>query len=115
MNHEMNLHAAPFELIRNGSKTVEMRLNDERRKNIKSGDTIVFTNMDTNEKLEVVVLKVVSFKDFADLYNHYGKCEIGYTKDGVANPDDMYMYYSKEQVQKYGVLAISIKVATKHQ
>lgn len=113
MNHEMNLHAAPFELIGDGSKTVEMRLNDERRKNIKSGDTIVFTNMDTNEKLEAAVLKVISFKDFADLYEHYNKTDIGYKEDEAANPDDMFMYYTKEQVKKYGVLAISIKVTTK--
>lgn len=35
--HEMRLHNEPFELIRNGSKTIEMRLYDEKRQLIKVG------------------------------------------------------------------------------
>ena len=31
MIFEMNLHNEPFELIKSKSKTIEMRINDERR------------------------------------------------------------------------------------
>ena len=35
MLYEMNLHDAPFKLIKEGTKTIEMRLNDERRTDLK--------------------------------------------------------------------------------
>lgn len=40
----MRLHNSPFKLIKNGTKTIELRLNDEKRKLIKVGDIIRFTN-----------------------------------------------------------------------
>ena len=36
--------------------------------------------------------------------------QLGYLKNEIADPKDMYKYYSKEQILKYGVLAIKIKV-----
>lgn len=30
--HEMRLHNEPFVLIKNGTKTIELRLNDEKRR-----------------------------------------------------------------------------------
>lgn len=50
MEHSMKLNAEPFEAIRNHKKTVEIRLNDEKRQKVKIGDTIVFTNIDDSEK-----------------------------------------------------------------
>ena len=35
MKHYMNLCPEPFEMIRSGKKTIELRLNDEKRKIIK--------------------------------------------------------------------------------
>lgn len=34
----------------------------------------------------------------------------GYKVNERANAEDMYAYYSKEQIEKYGVLAIEIKL-----
>lgn len=36
--HEMRLNNGPFELIKGGTKTIEIRLNDEKRSLIKEGD-----------------------------------------------------------------------------
>lgn len=47
--HRMNLWNDPFEAIKDGWKTIEMRLNDEKRSQIKIGDEIEFTNIKTNE------------------------------------------------------------------
>lgn len=41
MKQVMRLHNKPFELIKNGSKSIELRLNDEKRKLIKVGDIII--------------------------------------------------------------------------
>ena len=42
MTHNMKLNDAPFETIKNGKKTIELRLYDEKRRKIKIGDTICF-------------------------------------------------------------------------
>ena len=38
---------------------------------------------------------------------------IGYAKDEKANPNDMLMYYSEENIEKYGVLGIELIVKQK--
>lgn len=38
----MNLLLSAFEKIADGRKTIELRLNDEKRQKIKDGDTVAF-------------------------------------------------------------------------
>ena len=45
----MNLWDDSFQAIKEGWKTIEMRLNDEKRSLIKINDKIEFTNNKTNE------------------------------------------------------------------
>lgn len=40
MIHKMKLNESPFDKIKNGTKTVEFRLYDDKRKQIKVGDNI---------------------------------------------------------------------------
>lgn len=47
MIHYMKLQNNPFIKIKNKTKTIEMRLNDEKRKKINIGDNIEFTNIKT--------------------------------------------------------------------
>ena len=42
--YQINLQPGPFQAIKNKEKTIEMRLNDERRKPIQIGDYILFIN-----------------------------------------------------------------------
>ena len=95
MTHEMHLYKEPFEMIKNGSKTIELRLYDDKRKLIHVNDTIVFTSTENpNEKITAKVTKC------------------GYTPENIdnASPDDMNTFYSKSQQKKYGVLGIEILV-----
>ena len=105
----MNLHPQPFVLIKAGKKDVEMRLYDDRRKSIKVGDKITFTNIDNGEKLTVTVINLYRFNSFEELYKHFDKTRLGYSINEIANPQDMELYYSKERIMKYGVLAIEIE------
>ena len=41
MIHKMKLNENPFERIKNGTKTVEFRLYDEKRQQVKIGDKIL--------------------------------------------------------------------------
>ena len=110
MLYEMNLHDAPFKLIKEGTKTIEMRLNDERRKDLKVGDIIRFTNRTTLETMETKVVALYYYDNFSELYKHFNKVEIGYKEDEIPNPKDMDLYYTKEQQATYGVVAIRIEV-----
>lgn len=113
MKNEMKLNNEPFECIKNGTKTIELRLNDEKRKLLTVGDYIEFTNKVTNEKLLVEVIDLFKYNSFEELYKHFNKIEMGYSINEEANPKDMENYYSKEEQEKYGVLGIKIKKLTK--
>ena len=112
MTHEMQLTPSPFDMIRDGSKTIELRLYDEKRRLISAGDLICFTNTETGEKLEVKVLELCVFDSFKTLYENLPLLECGYTKDDIdtASPDDMDFYYSKEKQAQYGVVGIRIEL-----
>lgn len=114
MVHFLTLYNDPFNAIKNGKKSVEMRLNDERRQNISVGDILVFENIITKEKISVEVLEKNIYKNFFDLYGNYPKTEIGYDVNEIANPNDMLKYYSQEKIDKFGALAIHIKKLEKH-
>ena len=110
MTHSMQLQPSPFEMIKDGTKTIELRLFDEKRRKIRIGDIIVFTNTETREVLSVRVLELLVFDSFETLYSRLPLLECGYTKEDVdtASPDDMNIYYPKETQQQYGVVGIRI-------
>ena len=109
----MNLTPAPMQEIRTGNKTIELRLNDEKRKQISVGDTIKFINTeDSNDTLRVKVVDLFLFSSFAELYDNLPLLNCGYNEDNIntASPDDMEMYYSREKQNKYGVVGIEISL-----
>ena len=108
--HEMNLNPAPFEKIKSGQKTIELRLFDEKRQKIKTGDSIIFTNTVNGEKMCATVKKLYQFGSFEELYKTLPLLQCGYTTDDIdtAHPSDMEQYYSAEEQQKYGVVGIEL-------
>ncbi len=110
MEYRMRLDKAPFEKIKSGKKCVEMRLNDERRCVLCIGDIIVFADNSSTEVLRAEITELRAFRDFYELYSEYDKRDIGYDDGDTADPADMYMYYDKEKIEKYGALAIALKV-----
>lgn len=57
MKHEMKLQSEYFEFIKEGTKRIEIRLNDEKRRKIKLGDTIEFVK--EPEKAKRLKVKVI--------------------------------------------------------
>ena len=110
MTYYMNLSPSPFFKIADGSKTIELRLNDEKRQKIAVGDTIVFTNTETKETLSAKVLALHKFPDFEALYKALPleKCGYKVSELATAHYTDMEEYYSQEKIQKYGALGIEI-------
>lgn len=108
--HKMKLQPKPFEAIDNETKTVEMRLYDEKRQKIEISDEIEFTNIETQKTLKVVVTDLILFRNFEELYKNFNKTELGYSPDEEASFKDMEQYYPKEEQAKYGVIAIKFQV-----
>ena len=109
MKHEMKLNDGPFKNIKNGTKTIELRLNDEKRQLLKIKDLIEFTNRETLEQMLVEIINLYHYPSFEELYKHFDKVAMRYKEDEEANPKDMEEYYSKEEQEKYGVIGIEIK------
>ena len=111
MTHTMQLQPSPFEMIRNGTKTIELRLYDDKRRKIRIGDRIVFVHTENRaETLETSVTGLYVFDSFAALYDSLPLLECGYTEAdiGTASPEDMDEYYPREMQRKYGVVGIRI-------
>ena len=107
MLHKMKLKEIPFERIKNGTKTVEFRLYDEKRRKIKIGDKIEFSKLpDLQEKIIVEVLDLYHEKSFNELFKTL------YTdkKEIEEKTERMYEFYSQEKQDEYGVLGIKIKI-----
>ena len=47
MTHYMKLRENPFIAMKTGYKTIELRLNDEKRQTLNIGDSIVFQSIDS--------------------------------------------------------------------
>ena len=63
----MRLNSQPFNLIKNWTKTVEMRLLDKKRSQLNGGDMISFTSRETWEILIKKVKYLHKYKSFREL------------------------------------------------
>ncbi len=106
-NHEMRLNKDPFEQIASGKKRIEYRLADEKRRKIEVGDTITFYKRP--EEIETLRVRVTELKTYPTLYAMYEDTFDDYLFELYDNPEEVVAdtpYYSEEEVQEYGCLAI---------
>ena len=69
MLYKMKLNESPFERIKNGTKTIEFRLYDEKRQQVKVGDQIEFSKLpNLQEKLKVDVIGLYREETFEKLF-----------------------------------------------
>ena len=96
----MRLHHEPFARIKSGEKKVECRLYDEKRRKLKVGDCIKFLlRPDFTEVFEKKVIALYTFPTFEAVYEQFPEERI----------NNVYQYYTREEEQKYGVVAIELK------
>lgn len=112
MKYIMKLNPKYFEYIKTGTKRIEIRLNDEKRKNIKIGDEIIFQNEpELKEEIDTEVVNLIVKKDFKELIEDLKVSE--YSDENESEEtflEDLYKFYTKEQEEKYGVVGIRIKL-----
>ncbi len=111
MIHEMKLQPEYFNFILNGTKRIEIRLNDEKRQNIKLGDKIKFLKEpDLNESFEAQVIGLLRYNSFEEMFKDY---DISILSDKSMTKEELIsvleQFYTKEKQEKYGVLGIRIR------
>lgn len=110
MIHTLNLKDIYFDLISSGEKVLEGRLNDEKRKLINIGDEIIFNKQGFDKTLNAIVEEKYFFKDFEEMAERLDKSELGFAKKSKQEMiDTYYEIYSKDKVEKYGVVIFRIK------
>lgn len=111
--HNMKLYSEPFELVKGGKKNIEVRLNDEKRREIEIGDKIIFTHYDNpNKQIKVKVVGLSKFNSFRELYSSFPKSKLGH-KEEITLEEQIHNVreiYSEEKEKKYGVVGIHIQL-----
>ena len=111
MLHHMKLKESPFMKIKNGSKTIELRLNDEKRQQVQVGDFIEFSLIDnSHEKIQTRVTALHRFDSFQELYSSLTREKLGYAATDTPDPNHMNEYYPCEKQEQYGVLGIELRM-----
>ncbi len=113
MNHEMKLNPAPYAAIKNGKKNIELRLNDEKRQQVKVDDTITFSNTAIPDlKLYTRVNALHHAASFTELLTAIPLSVCGFDSNlSVGDAaSEMRQYYSKEEEVKYGALGIEVEL-----
>ena len=106
--HVMKVKESYFGLLKNGKKTIELRLFDEKRREIEIGDEIEFHLFDNEmESFNSKVIGLYKAKSFRELCG-----DIDYKKAGFESKKELVEvlkeFYSDEKQEKYGVLGVEI-------
>ena len=110
--HNMKLRTKYFECIETGTKRIELRLNDEKRRNITIGDEIIFEEQIDNPRyLKVKVVDLYYEKNFNSLLDKY---ELKLFSDENTTKEELLValnqFYILEEQEKYGVVGIKIEI-----
>ena len=110
MNHKMKLQPKYYDFILNGTKRIEIRLNDEKRKTIKVRDTITFYKEPLlNESFNVKIVNLYRYNNFNELFDNFDitlLADKSISKEELLN--ELEKFYLKEKQEQYGVLGIEV-------
>lgn len=112
MMHEMKLQPKYYNYILNGTKRIEVRLYDEKRQQIKIGDTIKFLKEpELNKSFKAKVVGLLRYNSFEDMFKDF---DISILSDKSMTKEELLavleQFYTKEKQEQYGVLGIRIEL-----
>lgn len=110
MYHTMKLNPYYFDQIAQKTKTIEVRINDEKRRTLHVGDTIVFSSTRDNQLLTAVISKLDVHQTFEKLFASAPAIQFGV--DEHSNLPNMHQFYNNEEEKKYGVVGIHLSSIT---
>jgi len=102
----INVQEPYYSFIINGKKTVEGRLNKGKVSSIQKGDILILSP--ENQEFNVIAKNV--YKSFWEMIKFEGIKNVVPDKISINEAANVYYkFYTKEQEQKFGVVAIQIK------
>lgn len=105
----MKLSPETFEKVKSGEQKFEFRINDEKRKAFRLGERLELARLpDLETSLIVEITSLAVFPTFIDVYRHLPEAVLGFSENDFVNR--LYSFYTKDEEQKYGVVAIGIKL-----
>ena len=111
MLYRMKLQPDHFGYMKNGTKRIELRLNDEKRKTIQLGDEIEFLKEPKCEDIfKVKVIGLLRYENFSDLIKDFDikiLADRSITKEELLS--ELKKFYTIEKQKEYGVLGIRIE------
>lgn len=110
--HTLKLDEKYYNYILNGTKRIELRLNDEKRQSMQKGDIISFFKQPLlNESFDTKIIDLIYFDNFNDAINSL-PFELIADKNDDKNSliSDLNRIYSKEKQTNYGVVCIKIEL-----
>lgn len=112
MIYKMKLLENEFNNIKFNGKTLEVRLNDDKRRRIKRGDWIIFYKLPhLDENILVNVEQVFIFSSFSEVYTRFPKECFGYRDIGMNDIiKNIYTIYTEEEEKEKGVMAIKFRL-----
>ena len=110
MIQQMHLDERYYVAIKAGTKTIEMRLNDEKRRQLKVGDILEFENRKDGEICKTIITNIYHFSNFEEIFNNFERRSLGFSEYEDFTYKDMEKFYSIEEQKKYGVIAIEVKL-----
>lgn len=108
--YQMKVREKYYTMLRDGIKTIELRLYDEKRQKIKIGELIEFSCVENpSEKFVAKVKALYRADDFQRLSTIIDIKKAGFFGDTDEMLRIMEEFYPRENQQKYGVLGIEIQ------
>ena len=106
----MNLQPKYYDFIKDGTKRIELRLYDGKRRSIQLEDIIEFAKFD-DEKFKAEVVGLLRYNSFADLFEDF---DISILADSSMTKQELLEvlgeFYSEEKQAEFGVIGIRIKL-----
>ena len=106
----MSLQPKYFDFIKDGTKRIELRLYDEKRRSIQLGDIIEFAKSE-DEKFKAEVIGLLRYNSFADLFEDF---DISILADSSMTKQELLEalgeFYTEEKQAEFGVIGIRIEL-----
>lgn len=103
---QLNVEEPYLSFILNGQKTIEGRLNKGKFKDLQIGDILIIGP----EENKFIVNSLTLYKSFREMLEKEGIENIIPNKNTLDEAESVYhSFYTKEQEEEFGVVAIGIK------
>lgn len=105
--HKLEMDFKEYKKIKHEKQSILIVLNNEENKSINIKDNILITN--NKKKFKRRVKKIETYSNLDEIKKNVSNKQLGYKKKDIINYDDLVKNYTKNDIKKYGLLAIELK------